>query len=453
LTPQYDAIVIGCGPAGASVSAILAGKGHRVLVLERERFPRYHIGESLIPYTYFPLQRMGLVEKMKASHFVRKYSVQFVSPDGRASHPFYFFKHLKHEAADTWQVLRSEFDQMLMDNAREKGAEVREEITVRETLEKDGYVIGVRAVNKAGEKLEFFAPITIDATGRDAFTLSRQGWKVRDPYLNKIAVWTYYRGAMRDPGVDEGATTVAYVPEKGWFWYIPLAGDVVSVGIVAERDYLYKDVRAASLAAGTGPQDSGPSVTQPASAPLYRHASGRQNELAEIFHREVGNNKWIEQHLAIGQQFGPYRVTGEYSYRSRYCAANGLVLIGDAFAFLDPVFSSGVFIALCSGERAADAVDQALTDGDYSAERFTQYGTDMCRGIEAMRRLVYSFYDHAFSFGAFVKKYPNLAGDLTDCLIGNLFMDFDPLFTAVSEFARVPPPLSHGLPLAASAAV
>jgi len=454
LTQQYDVIVIGCGPAGASASAILAAKGRRVLVLEREKFPRYHIGESLIPYTYFPLQRMGLIEKMKSSHFVRKYSVQFVSPDGRASHPFYFFKHLKHEAANTWQVLRSEFDQLLMDNAREKGAEVREEITVRETIEKNGYVIGVRAVTKDGEKLEFYAPITIDATGRDAFTLSRTGWKVRDPYLNKIAVWTYYKGAIRDAGVDEGATTVAYVPDKGWFWYIPLAGDVVSVGIVAEKDYLYKDVRAgANLAIGTGPQDTGPGLTQLVSAPLYRHADGRQNELAEIFHREVGNNKWIEQHLAVGEQFGPYRVTGEYSYRSRYCAANGLVLIGDAFAFLDPVFSSGVFVALCSGERAADAVDQALADGDYSAQRFTQYGVDMCRGIEGMRRLVYSFYDHAFSFGAFIKKYPHLNGDLTDCLIGNLFMDFDPLFTAVAEFARVPPPLSHGLPRPAAAAV
>src|SRR5206468_2607646 len=143
---SYDVIVIGCGPAGAAASAVLAGKGRRVLVLEKEKFPRYHIGESLIPYTYFPLQRIGLIEKMNASHFTRKYSVQFVSQDGRASHPFYFFKHLKHEAANTWQVLRSEFDQILMDNAREKGAEIREEVTVRETIQEKGYVTGVRAV-------------------------------------------------------------------------------------------------------------------------------------------------------------------------------------------------------------------------------------------------------------------------------------------------------------------
>ena len=131
---------------------------------------------------------------MKASHFVQKHSVQFISSDGRASQPFYFFRQLKHEAACTWQVLRSEFDQILMDNAREKGAEVLEQVTVRETLQKDGYVTGVRAVNADGDSVEYHAPITVDATGRDAFSVTRNGWKVRDPYLNKIAIWTYYKG-------------------------------------------------------------------------------------------------------------------------------------------------------------------------------------------------------------------------------------------------------------------
>ena len=409
----YDVIVIGGGPGGSAASAVLASKGRRVLVLEKEKFPRYHIGESLLPYTYFPLERMGLIERMKSSRFTKKYSVQFVSSDGRASQPFYFFTHLKHEAACTWQVLRSEFDQMLLDNARDKGAEVREETMVRQLIQDTGTVTGVTAVGKSGETLEFHAPITIDASGRDAFAVTRNGWKVRDPYLNKIAVWTYYKGALRDPGVDEGATTIAYLPQKGWFWYIPLPDDLVSVGAVAEKTYLYNGTR----------------------------------DPAHIFHREVGNNAWIEQHLAPGRQTGPYRVTGEYSYRSRYCAADGLVLIGDAFAFLDPVFSSGAFLALRSGELAADAVDAALTAGDVSASRFSDYGAQMRKGIEAMRKLVYTFYDHEFSFRKFINRYPHLHGDVTDCLMGNLFRDFDPLFEAVAEFAAVPEALEHGTPL------
>src|ERR1700727_1288256 len=132
---NYDAIIIGAGPAGSASSALLAEKGHKVLVIEREKFPRYHIGESLLPFTYQPLQRLGLIDRMKKSAFVKKYSVQFVSPSGRASLPFYFFNRYDRESvAQTWQVLRSEFDQMLLDNAREKGAELQEQITVKELL-------------------------------------------------------------------------------------------------------------------------------------------------------------------------------------------------------------------------------------------------------------------------------------------------------------------------------
>ena len=409
---EYDALIIGAGPAGSTAAAVLAAKGRRVLVIEKEKFPRYHIGESLMPYCYFPLERIGVIDRIKASHFPRKYSVQFVNRDGGMSHPFYFFQHLKHDASTTWQVLRSEFDMMLLDNARAKGAEVLEETTVRELIRTNGAVSGVRAVSKNGAPLEFHAPMTIDATGRDALAVSRYGWKKRDPSLNKIAIWTYYQGAVRDPGLDEGATTVAYVPDKGWFWYIPLPEDIVSVGIVAERDYLYRDSK----------------------------------DLPCIFQREVHQNVWIEQHLAPGRQVGPYRVTGEYSYRSQHCAADGLLLAGDAFAFLDPVFSSGVFLALRSGELAGEAVDAALTAGDFSAAQFAGYGEHMCRGIEAMRKLVYTFYDHAFSFREFVVAHPDLRGDLTDCLIGNLFRDFEPLFEALANFAKLPAPLAHGGP-------
>ena len=156
---HYDAIVIGGGPAGSTAAAVLAEKGRRVVVLEKEKFPRYHIGESLLPYGYFTLQRIGVLDKMKGSEFTRKYSVQFVGTSGRASLPFYFFQQLKHEASQTWQVLRSEFDQLLLDNARDKGAEVLEEMTVRDTILDHGAVAGVKAVTKDGDTLQFHAPI------------------------------------------------------------------------------------------------------------------------------------------------------------------------------------------------------------------------------------------------------------------------------------------------------
>src|SRR6266436_1102391 len=142
----FDAIIIGGGPAGSSAAAVLAGHGHKAFLLEREKFPRYHIGESLLPFTFQPLERLGLIDKMRQSAFVKKYSVQFVSPSGKASQPFYFYtRYDRDTVAQTWQVLRSEFDVMLMDNARAKGAAVLEEITVIGLLKEGDRVVGVRA--------------------------------------------------------------------------------------------------------------------------------------------------------------------------------------------------------------------------------------------------------------------------------------------------------------------
>ncbi|MBE7466289.1 MAG: tryptophan 7-halogenase [Planctomycetes bacterium] len=410
----YETIVVGGGPAGSTAAALLAEKGRKVLLLEKSRFPRYHIGESLIPFCYFTLKRLGLIEKLDKSGFtVDKYSVQFVSTNGKLSQPFYFDEHLDHPCSHTWQVWRQDFDRMLLANAREKGAEVREGWQVKEVLEEGGRTVGVRAVDEAGVEHEFRAPMTIDATGRDALSVARRGWRVRDPYLNKIAVWTYYKGASRPPGKDGGATIVAFVPERGWFWWIPLAHDTVSVGVVAEKDYLFRETR----------------------------------DLAQVFAQEVKQNRWIEEHLAAGTPSGEFRTTGEFSYRSKYCAADGLLLAGDAFAFLDPVFSSGVFLALKGGEMAADAVDAALSAGDVSAARFAAYSEAYCHGLESMRQLVYAFYDVNFHFRDLFTKYPETRGALTDCLIGDLHRDYKPLFDKVREFASVPAPLAHGRPL------
>jgi flavin-dependent dehydrogenase len=192
---DYEVIIIGGGPAGCSAATVLAMHGRRVVVLEREKFPRYHVGESMMPYCWFPLERLGVVDKISNSHFVKKYSVQFVRQNGQVTQPFYFFQHYDHPSSTTWQVLRSELDQILMDNAREKGAEVREETRVNEIISDGNRAVGVRAVAKDGSAYELRAPMIIDATGRDALTISRRGWRVMDEKLRKIAIWTYYRGA------------------------------------------------------------------------------------------------------------------------------------------------------------------------------------------------------------------------------------------------------------------
>ncbi|MGB1130147.1 MAG: NAD(P)/FAD-dependent oxidoreductase [Haloferula sp.] len=412
---NYDALIIGGGPAGTTCATLLAERGHRVLLLEKTTFPRYHVGESLMPFCWFSLERLGVAEKMDEIGYQQKKSVQFATTDGKISAPFYFFQHFDHPAATTWQVEREDFDLMLLDNARAKGVEVRENTTALDFLKEGDRVVGVRARTGDEDAFEVRAPITLDCTGRDALFQRKHGWRKRDPKLNKISIWTLFKDAKRDPGLDEGATTIAYLPEGGWFWNIPLRNGIVSSGIVAERDYLYKP--------------------------------GETRDPAEIYAREIENNAWIKDHLSEGEQFGEYWVAGEYSYRAEHCSTDGLVLVGDAFAFLDPVFSSGVFLALKSGEMAADATHAALEAGDTSATAFADYGEGLCGHIETMRKIVYAFYDPEFSFGKLIRKHPDLRGKLTDVLIGNIDgKDYRDLTTAIDAIAKLPEPLDYGRP-------
>lgn len=415
MSTSYDVIVIGGGPAGSSSSAILAEEGHKVLLLEREKFPRYHIGESLIPFTYFPLERLGLVERMKKSHFVNKYSVCFVPPHGRTSQPFYFFnRYDKDTVASTWQVLRSEFDQILLDNSREKGVEVKEQTKVLELL-RDGdlKVIGVRAQSQDGTITDYYARITLDCTGKEAFTTVRNGWKVRDPYLNKVAVWTYYKGSRREPGIDEGQTTVAFVKDKGWFWHIPQHDDMVSVGVVAEGKYLSRD-----------------GIKDPEG----------------IFKREVEENLWVKESLSHGQQVGQYYITSEYTHHAKHCGSDGLLLVGDAFAFLDPVFSSGLMFAMKSGVLAGEEVSKGLKENDLSPGRFLKYSQELRQGVENMRKLVYAFYDPNFSFGKLIRNHPDAQGSVTDCLSGDVNKDYSELWDQIRELVPLPDDLPLGEP-------
>lgn len=412
-TITCDAVVVGGGPSGSAAAAILAEKGRDVVVLERERFPRYALGESLIPHCWYPLERLGLADRLESTGFVvPKHSVQFVNTEGRRSKPFYFFQHSNHPAMLAWQVVRSHFDELLLTNAAEKGARVFFKTQALDLLRDGDAVAGVTAHATDGATLSIHAPVTVDASGRSAFGQQRNRWREPDGKMRKVALWTYYKGAMRDGGRDEGATTVAYLPEKGWFWYIPQTDDTVSVGIVADPEYLFREAR----------------------------------DPRAIFEREVELQPWIRDHLAVGSNLHLYQVTHDLSYRSRHCASDGLVLVGDAFSFLDPVFSAGVYLALQSGVLAADAVDLALEAGDTGAARFMAYGERVCREIEAMRALVFAFYDPDFHFSTFLKAHPDLHHDLTDCLIGNLDRDFTALTAALGEFADLPEPIPHGGP-------
>ena len=405
---QPDVVVIGGGPSGATTATLVAKAGHSVLLLEREHFPRYHIGESLIPETFWVLERLGMLEKLRGSRFVNKHSVQFVSEQGRLSEPFYFADHKPHESSRTWQVLRQDFDMMMLDNAREHGVEVQEGVRVLEVLFEAGRAVGVRAVDEAGEVREIRCRVVVDAAGQSCLIQDRLGLREWDPVLKKAAIWTYWQGAQRDRGRDEGATMVMQTQGKqGWFWYIPLHDDVVSVGVVAPYDYLFR---------------------------------GRDSkDLEKIYFEEVAKCPGVQPRIAAAQVAGPFRAAKEYSYRSRQVAGDGWVLVGDAFGFLDPLYSSGVLLALKSGACAADAIAEGLARGDTSAAQLGKWGPGFIAGMDRMRRLVCEFYD-GLNFGQFVRRHSDRKGLITDVLIGDLFKeDIDALWPLMDDLKAEQP--------------
>ncbi len=404
-----DVVVIGGGPAGATAAALVAEAGHSVVVFERESVPRFHVGESLVPATYSTLERLGLIDRLRQSAYPRKFSVQFVTETGKETRPFYFDKFRPHESSQTWQVWRNEFDEMLLDCAAERGAEVVTGAQVTEVVFEEDRAVGVRVrgVDGGDDEVLVTSRVVIDASGLSAFLATRRNLKQPDPHLQKATVWGYFRNARRDQGRDEGATIILQTEgKKSWFWYIPLPDNMVSVGCTGSLRYLF-------------PKGG--------------------SDVESVWERETDRCPAITLRLANASLEGPLRTTRDFSYKSSQAAGDGWVLIGDAVGFIDPVYSTGVFLALKSGEMAADAIIAGLSAGDVSGERLGGWKDEYDSGVMHFQKLVYAFYTPGFSFGSLLREHPECIEHLANILMGHVWEPgLGALFEAMGD---VVPPL------------
>ena len=410
---SYDTIVIGGGPAGSTVATLVAEQGHRVLLLEREAEPKFKIGESLIPATYWTFKRLGMLEKLRSSHFPQKYSVQFYSRSGKASSPFYFFQTNPHESAVTWQVLRSEFDEMLLENAKEKDVEIRRGTSVREVLFEGDTATGVVVQNVDGTRETLHATVIVDSTGQRSLIGKQLNLNTTEANLKMASLFTHYEGGHRDEGLDEGATLILHTEEKdSWFWSIPLPYNRTSIGVVGALDYLLQN---------------------------RRDADGKLNT-QKIFTEELEKCAPLKQRLEGAQQLFPIQTTRDFSYRASRIAGDHWILVGDAFGFLDPVYSTGLFLALKSGEMAADVIIEAFEKNDFSEAHLGSFGPAFVKGMEAFRKLVYAFYTKEFSFARFLSEHPEHQGGIVDILSGDVFRkDVTHIFPAMAKMCPFPP--------------
>lgn len=354
---EYDAIVIGGGPGGSSASTFLAKKGYSVLLLEKDRFPRFHVGESLIPGVLDLLWELGVDEAVEKAGFIHKPGGNLASP--RGEYVKFRLDLVAHQLRKpyAYEVLRSDFDKLLLDHSRAHAVEVREGFKVESVLMENGRAFGVEYRSARGQEGRAYAPMIIDASGRDTLLASRLRLKRKDPTLNKVSVFAHFTGVRRDPGPDEGNLIIALFP-YGWFWIIPLAGEPTSVGVVVDASY----------------------------------AKAFPGGMAALFADAVRQCSFVADRMRAATRVSKLYVTSNLAYRSKRLAGNGYLLVGDAGIFIDPIYSFGVYLALKSGRMAAERIDQAFKTGDFSAAIFRPYEEAIQREVEVVFKQVYGWY-------------------------------------------------------------
>ena len=357
---HFDVIIIGCGPGGSSVSTYLARAGKRVLVLEKEVFPRFHIGESLLPYNQRIFRDLGVLPAIQAAGFPRKVGAQFFLGNGSISTRFVFGNGKFTQEPEVVQVERAKFDHILLKHARATGADVREGWTVLKTVSSaDGVTVEARDAD--GKTHVFQASFVIDASGRSNLTGNQENLRVVHPRLKKLAIFGHFEGVARDQG-DAGGDTVITRLQNKWFWIIPVSTEKTSVGLVIDRDEFAKS----------------------------------EGSPTEIFQQWVDSSPVMQERMSKARALGPLQTLSDFSYYNRRLTGNRLLRIGDAAGFMDPIFSAGVYLAMWSGKLASEVVLKSLANGDDGSRRFLKFEKRVQAGMHFYWQMVEQYYTQPF---------------------------------------------------------
>ena len=350
-----DVLVIGGGPAGTTIAPLLAEKGYRVVLLEKARHPRFHIGESLLPANLPLFERMGVAEEIKAIG-MEKWGAEFVSPLHDMSQSFEFADAWDKSMPYAYQVKRAEFDTILIRNAEKKGVEVHECCKAKSVdflPDNSGAVI--KAQHDDGSEFEWKARFVVDASGRDTFLANRFQIKHRNPKHNSSAIYGHFAGARRHEGQAEGNITIFWF-EHGWFWFIPMQNDVTSIGMVTW--------------------------------PYFMKTRG-QRSIEQFLMDGIALCPALTERLKMATLVNEIEATGNFSYVSERNHGANYLLLGDAYAFIDPVFSSGVLLAMNSGVIGAEAIDACLKNPAAAPAALKRFDTLMKHGPKEFSWFIY----------------------------------------------------------------